>query len=55
MKRHIFLDVALMGSSAASEVITLQFCTAPLPKVNWLLDVLEKVLPACATLWIEIG
>ena len=49
MKSQMFLALALTESSAASEVITLQFSTAPLPKVNWLLDLLEKVFPACAT------
>lgn len=55
MKKHTFLDLALMKNSAASEVITLQFSTAPLPKVNWLLDLLEKVFLACATFRIEMG
>lgn len=41
-----FLGLSLRKSSAASEVVTLQPSPTLLPKVKWLLDLLEKVLHA---------
>lgn len=55
MKRHMFMDPALIESSAASRVITLQFSTASGPKINWLSDLLAKVCPVSATFWFEVG
>lgn len=55
MKRLIWLDLALTESSAASEIITLHFSTAPLPKVNWPLNLLEQVFSSSIAFWIGMG
>lgn len=44
-----------MESVAASGVISLQFSTAPQPKINRLWDLLEEVSPVCRTFWIATG